>query len=200
MFNFSKFFLEKMDLFLGRKMLTFLINEFTFLILWIVLKNETSVPSAAALAPDPLRGALIAFKWPGRSHNKNSWRSHCKFLNQIENFTRFQKLFEKFRNSCKISSIFYEIFLRKNWLLGKKNFDIFVNSFHFLILCIVLKKRNYATVRGHSPPDPKRGRVLASKWPGRSHISPKKSLWRQWVVWYTRTFFDFLWLSKQGQC
>ena len=64
-------------------------------------------------------------------------------------------------------------FFRKKDILGKKNVDIFENSIHFLILCIVLKNVISLPSGGPSPPDPLRGRMIAFKWPGRP--PPKKN-------------------------
>ena len=70
---------------------------------------------------------------------------------------------------------FSNFFLEKNKFLGKKNIDIFENSIHFLILCILWKNETSLPSGGPSPPPrtPCGGRVIAFKWPGRS--PPRKN-------------------------
>ena len=168
MFNFSKFFLEKW-IFWEEKCWHFE-KWIHFQILWIVLQNETSLPSCGLRFRTPCGGRLIALKWPGRSSPKNSWRRHCKFLNQIieltENFSGFIGLikFENFQIIIRKNSEipikyvrFFEIFLMKNRFFGQENVDIFENSIHFLILCIVLKNETSLPSGGLRPPDPLRG-------------------------------------------
>ena len=65
MFNYSKFFLEKID-FLGKKNVYIFENRIHFLILCIVFKNEISLPSGGGDSPPTTCGGrVIAFKWPG---------------------------------------------------------------------------------------------------------------------------------------
>ena len=52
---------------------------------------------------------------------------------------------------------FSNFFLEKIDFLGKKNVDIFENSIHFLILCIVLKNEISLPSGGPSPPGPPAG-------------------------------------------
>ena len=65
MFHFSKFSL-KMN-FSGKKNVDIFEKWIHFLILCIVLKNETSLPSGGGLCPrTPCGGRVIAIMWPGR--------------------------------------------------------------------------------------------------------------------------------------
>ena len=153
-----------MDL-LGKKNVGIFEKWIHFQILWIVLKNETSLPSGGLRSRTPCGGRLIVFKWPERSPRKNSFRLHCKFLDQIreftENFSGFIgfKKFENFQIIIRKNSYipvkyvqFFEFFLRKNRFFGKKNVDIFENLIHFLILCIVWKNETSLPSGGPSPP------------------------------------------------
>ena len=108
MFNFSNFFLEKIDL-LGKKNIDIFENSIYFLILYIVWKNETSLPSGAFAPRTPCGGRLIVFSWLERSSRKNSRRRHCKLLNQIMEFT---KNFSGFKGFIKFEN--YQIIFRKN--------------------------------------------------------------------------------------
>ena len=67
MFNFSNFFIEKID-FCARKIEIFE-NSIHFLILCLVWINKTSLPSGGPSPPPrtPCGGRVIAFQWPGRS-------------------------------------------------------------------------------------------------------------------------------------
>ena len=115
----------------------------------------------------PCGGRLMVFKWPQRCPRKKSFRRHCKFLNQIREFTEIFSVFigfiifesfqiiirKKFINSCQICSIFRRFFGHEKCLYFWK-LDSFSNTLHRL------KKWNFATVRGaFAPPllDPLRG-------------------------------------------
>ena len=67
MLDFLKFFLGKIE-FLDKKNVYIFENSSHFLILCIVLQNETSLLSGG-LRPRTRR--VIAFKWPGRPPRKN---------------------------------------------------------------------------------------------------------------------------------
>ena len=145
-------------------------------------------PGGGLCPRTPCGGRLIVFKWPERSHRQNSLRRHCKFLSQRKEFTETFSAFiglikfesfqiiirKKFINSCQICSIFRIFFFEKIDFLAKNNVDIFENSIHFLILCIVWKNETSLPSGGPLPPGPPAGRVIAFKWPGRS--PPKKTL------------------------
>ena len=75
MFNFSRFFLEKMDI-SGKQNVDIFEKWIHFLILWIVLEMKLRYRPGGPSPPDPLRGRVIAFKWPGRPPWKKSWRHH----------------------------------------------------------------------------------------------------------------------------
>ena len=51
---------------------------------------------------------------------------------------------------------FSNFFLEKNRFFGQEKYDIFENSIHFLILCIVFKNEISLPFGGPSPPDPLR--------------------------------------------
>ena len=65
MFDFSEFFLEKMD-FRGKKMLTFLKNEIIFKYFKSFLKMKLRYRPGGLRPRTPCGGRVIAFKWPGR--------------------------------------------------------------------------------------------------------------------------------------
>ena len=67
---------------------------------------------------------------------------------------------------------FSNFFLEKIDILGKKNGDIFENSIHFLILCIVWKMKLGYRPGAFAPPDPLPGARIAFKWPG---LPPRKN-------------------------
>ena len=52
--------------FWGKKNVAIFENSIHFLILCIVLKNETSLPSGGLRPRTPCGGLVMAFKWPGR--------------------------------------------------------------------------------------------------------------------------------------
>ena len=141
MFNFSKFFLEKIY-FLAKKNVDIFENSIYFLILCIVLKNETSLPSLERSPRTPCMGRLIAFNWRGVPSRKNSRRGHCKFLNQIIEFTEnfsgcigfikienFQIIIRKNQKFLSNMFNFSKFFLRKRNFSGKKMLLLLKNGF-----------------------------------------------------------------------
>ena len=90
--DFGNFSLEKMD-FLARKNVAIFEKWIHFLRLWIVFKNETSLPSGGPSPPDPLRWRLPSRfpliplnQYPGADNVRIPLQDSTRFLQQIFRF------------------------------------------------------------------------------------------------------------------
>ena len=115
--------------FSGKKNVDIFEKWIHFLILWIVLKNETSLQSGGLRPRTPCGGGrVIAFKWPGRPPPpKKSWRRHWLVSNH--NKTIFKR-----SNFPKNILILYivRMFHYHNSLYDNLNFGISIVSIWIL--------------------------------------------------------------------
>ena len=169
-------------------MLTFLKSEFIFRYFESFLKMKHRYrPGWPSPPGPPTGGAWLPLSGRGVPSRKKSWHGHCKFLNQIKEFTEnfsgfivfikienFQIIIRK-NSEIPVKYVrFFEIFLSfPNRFFGQENVDIFENSIHFLILWIVLKNEtSLPSGLAFAPRTPCGGRLIAFKWPRRS-LPPK---------------------------
>ena len=95
-------------------------NSIHFLILCIVWKNETSLPSGGPSLPDPLRGRVIAFKWPGRPPpEKNSGDATERRLVGLEE--DLGQILEQYHHQWKMQILIFDKMLIYNFLFFWSN-------------------------------------------------------------------------------